>query len=247
MMKPRRMVGGWDYSRGDFYTLLMGGVVYVVSFSGPAYLLWCFRSAHPLFLMMLAIGGWLLAALVFVVCLVLIKRVFIGDLPYGRYLLASSKVRRWAVATKACWLMKNSPFRALVNDYYFFRLLYYRGMGARVDHTVLFAQRINMTEPWAITIGRHTTIGEEAIIAGHKIERDVLTLGEVEIGNHVLIGVRALIFPGVKIGDGAMIGAYSVVVRGTTIPPGETWAGNPARKVELLERVDSGLELSSGA
>lgn len=50
------------------------------------------------------------------------------------------------------------------------------------------------------------------------------------IGNDVWIGNRALVLQGVTIGDGAVIGAGSVVTK--DIPPYEVWAGNPAKKIK---------------
>ncbi len=43
------------------------------------------------------------------------------------------------------------------------------------------------------------------------------------------IGAGAVILPGITIGEGAIIGAGAVVTR--DVPAGETWAGNPARKL----------------
>lgn len=43
------------------------------------------------------------------------------------------------------------------------------------------------------------------------------------------IGAGAVILPGITIGEGALIGAGAVVTR--DVPAGETWAGNPARKL----------------
>jgi acetyltransferase-like isoleucine patch superfamily enzyme len=43
------------------------------------------------------------------------------------------------------------------------------------------------------------------------------------------IGAGAVILPGVTIGEGAVIGAGAVVT--LDVPAGETWAGNPARKL----------------
>ena len=43
------------------------------------------------------------------------------------------------------------------------------------------------------------------------------------------IGAGAVILPGLTIGEGAMIGAGAVVTR--SVPEGETWAGNPARRL----------------
>ena len=67
--------------------------------------------------------------------------------------------------------------------------------------------------------------------------------GDTVIGNDVWIGQNAVILPGVHIGDGAIIGANSVV--GHDVPPYTIVAGNPARVlrkrfddelIELLER-----------
>lgn len=51
----------------------------------------------------------------------------------------------------------------------------------------------------------------------------------VTIGKDCFIGSRAYIFHGVTIGDGAVIGAHSVVTEDTQIGPYEIWAGVPAR------------------
>lgn len=44
------------------------------------------------------------------------------------------------------------------------------------------------------------------------------------------IGANTVILPGVTIGKGAIIGAGSVVTK--NVPAGETWCGNPARKMK---------------
>ena len=50
---------------------------------------------------------------------------------------------------------------------------------------------------------------------------------EVTIGNNVFIGMDSLILKGVKIGDGAIIAARSVITK--SIPSNEIWGGNPAQ------------------
>jgi len=54
--------------------------------------------------------------------------------------------------------------------------------------------------------------------------------GDIIIGNDVWIGFNALILPGVKIGDGAVVGANSVVTK--PVADYEIVAGNPARHIK---------------
>ncbi len=56
--------------------------------------------------------------------------------------------------------------------------------------------------------------------------------GKVVIGKNVFIGMNTLIVNAVNIGDGAIIGAGSIVNR--DIPAGEIWGGNPARFIKKL-------------
>ncbi len=51
----------------------------------------------------------------------------------------------------------------------------------------------------------------------------------VVIGNNVWVGDRSIILPGVTIGDGAVIGAGSVVTK--DVPPFHIYGGNPARMI----------------
>lgn len=53
--------------------------------------------------------------------------------------------------------------------------------------------------------------------------------GDTVIGNDVWIGYDALIMAGVKVGDGAIIGACAVVTR--DVQPYEIVGGNPARQI----------------
>ena len=61
--------------------------------------------------------------------------------------------------------------------------------------------------------------------------------GDTVIGNDVWIGQNATILPGVHIGDGAIVGANSVV--GSDVEPYTIVAGNPARPIR--KRFDEEL------
>ena len=73
---------------------------------------------------------------------------------------------------------------------------------------------------------------------------DLPNKGDTVVGNDVWIGQNVTILPGVQIGDGAIIGAESVVAG--DVEPYTVAAGNPARPIrrrfdgelrELLERL----------
>jgi acetyltransferase-like isoleucine patch superfamily enzyme len=63
------------------------------------------------------------------------------------------------------------------------------------------------------------------------IEGHPRSKGDVLIGNDVWIGRAAVILSGVRIGNGAVVGAYSVVTK--NVPDYAIVAGNPARVVRM--------------
>jgi acetyltransferase-like isoleucine patch superfamily enzyme len=63
-----------------------------------------------------------------------------------------------------------------------------------------------------------------------EIDPNVTTKGPVIIGNDVWIGTNAIILSGISIGDGAVIGAGSVVTK--DVPPYTIVAGNPAKIIK---------------
>ncbi len=60
---------------------------------------------------------------------------------------------------------------------------------------------------------------------GRHIMGHPMTKGDVIIGNDVWIGTEAIIMSGVKIGDGAIVGARAVITK--DIEPYSIYAGNP--------------------
>lgn len=78
-------------------------------------------------------------------------------------------------------------------------------------------------------------------IFGEKMERDIVSNGDILIGNDVWIGTQSVILSGARISDGAVIGANSVV--NSTIPPYAIAAGSPAKVIKyrfpelIIERL----------
>jgi maltose O-acetyltransferase len=86
---------------------------------------------------------------------------------------------------------------------------------------------------FSIRTGDDVSIGPEAAILnlGHDPQSPAFADrgGDVNIGNRVWIGYRAIILPGITIGDGVVVGAGAVVTK--SVAPYTMVAGNPARKI----------------
>jgi acetyltransferase-like isoleucine patch superfamily enzyme len=91
----------------------------------------------------------------------------------------------------------------------------------------------------AIRIGKGCLVSQfcTLVASNHKTSRDEPIAAQgidsrrigIVLGDDVWLGAGCAVLPGVRIGDGAVVGANSVVT--TDIPANEIWAGAPARRV----------------
>ena len=123
--------------------------------------------------------------------------------------------------------------------------------GARIsvgDHTFInYGASISANK--LVSIGRHCLLGHYTFILDnnqHDLRQHNVTppSAPVIIEDHVWIGSRSIILPGVHIGHNAAIGAGSVVVE--DVPPWSLAVGNPARVVRCLDGQSLGSENGSG-
>lgn len=112
----------------------------------------------------------------------------------------------------------------------------YRLLGIQIGEKTAIALMavMDVLYPERISIGKNTIIGYNATILTHEYLIDEYRVGDVRIGNHVMIGAGSIILPGVTIGDYAVVGAGSVVNR--DVPPFAFVAGQPARILRYQER-----------
>lgn len=115
------------------------------------------------------------------------------------------------------------------------------GQGTRINGS------IKLKGGDTIHIGKYCAIGEDVDILSTNHTTSTINMQNVlqieitgtvtpankkgvEIGNNVWIGDRVIILPGIKIGDGAVIGAGSVVTK--DVSPFCIHAGNPAKFIK---------------
>ena len=128
------------------------------------------------------------------------------------------KLRPWLLRRIGCHVGKN----AFIGDY------------VRVD--LNHADLIFIDDYAHITAGccllchqrdlRGYYVGDNAANLGYRT-------GEIHIGKGVMVGMETMIMPGVTIGDGAIIGAFSLVTK--DIPSYTIATGRPAKVVKKIE------------
>jgi len=134
------------------------------------------------------------------------------------------------------------------------RLVWLKLFGAKLSGTPFVHQRARIEIPWNLTmhdraclgdranayslgeieLKARSTIGQEAYLCTgtHQFEDPELPLmtAKITIGEDVFIGVRAVILPGVIVGDGSVVGAGSLV--SADQPEWTICYGNPCRPVK---------------
>jgi len=129
-----------------------------------------------------------------------------------------------------------------------------RMFGAQIGHDVHIYNSVKIYFPWNIRIGNWSAIGENVyiynlgeVVIGNKVtisHRTHICAGThdytdptmplikppINIGNQSWICTDAYIGPGVKIGEGAIVGARSVVTK--DVNPWSVVGGNPAREIK---------------
>jgi len=128
-----------------------------------------------------------------------------------------------------------------------------RSFGASVGDDAHIYPSVKIAIPWNLVIGDQAAIGDGAILyclgpitigpratisqyshlcaGSHNYRAATFDLMKpsIVIGAEVWICADAFVGPGVRVGDGAVLGARSVVMR--DVEPNIIVAGNPARRV----------------
>ena len=112
--------------------------------------------------------------------------------------------------------------------------------GIYIKDNTLIGNRFVAISTSLIEIGADCLIGNDVKIYDsdfHSLKKDRSSLesknSDVIIGSNVFIGDNVIILKGVSIGDRAVIGAGSVVVKNVGV--NEIHAGNPAKKIGFID------------
>ncbi len=112
-------------------------------------------------------------------------------------------------------------------------LTLYDPSGIEIGEDTIVGERCTLDGRAQLTIGNHVDIASEVMI--YNSEHDVndpkfgAIVAPVNIKDYVFIGPRAIILPGVTIGEGAVVGAGAVVTK--DVEPYTIVGGVPARVI----------------
>jgi len=90
--------------------------------------------------------------------------------------------------------------------------------------------------PEKISVGTNCVIGYNTTILAHEYLIKEYRIGEVIIGDEVMIGANSTILPGVTIGSGAIVSAATLVHK--DVPAGAFVGGNPMRIIYTKEEME---------
>ncbi|GLI88947.1 heptaprenylglyceryl phosphate O-acetyltransferase [Bacillus subtilis] len=123
--------------------------------------------------------------------------------------------------------------------------LYRTFLRMKVGNQTSFALMVmpDVMFPEKISVGTNTIIGYNTTILAHEYLIHEYRIGKVLIGDEVMIGANTTILPGVKIGDGAVVSAGTLVHK--DVPAGAFVGGNPMRIIYTKEEMQERLKKSA--
>ncbi|MGG4491554.1 acyltransferase [Metabacillus idriensis] len=129
-------------------------------------------------------------------------------------------------------LARYTPFLAMKN------WMYRNFLGMKVGEHTSFALMVmlDVMFPEKIKVGRNTVIGYNTTLLAHEYLIREYRLGDIVIGDEVMIGANSTVLPGVEIGDGAIVSAGTLVHK--DVPAGAFVGGNPMRVIYTKEQMD---------
>lgn len=131
------------------------------------------------------------------------------------------KLRPWLLRRIGCYIGKN----VFIGDY------------VRVD---LNHANLIYIEDYAHVTSGCRLLCHQRDLRGYRVGDNAASLGyrtgEIHIGKGVMIGMETMIMPNVSIGDGAIIGAYSLVTK--DVPSYSIVTGRPAKVIKKISERD---------
>ncbi len=128
-------------------------------------------------------------------------------------------------------IARYTPFLGMKN--WLYRTFLHMKVGKHTSFALMVMPDVMFPEK--ISVGINTVIGYNTTILAHEYLIHEYRLGEVVIGDEVLIGANSTILPGLSIGNGAIVSAGTLVHK--DVPEGAFVGGNPMKIIYTKEEM----------
>ncbi len=143
--------------------------------------------------------------------------------------------RHWKFCSQPLsMLFHGTPFRNLLS----------RALGVRVGKMV-FDDGANLYDKTLLDIGDYCNLNKACILQAHSLEEGLFKSDTVRIGNHCTIGADAFVHYGVEMGDRSTLQPNAFLMKGETVPEGQTWQGNPASVSHAPVKIPAVIDIRS--
>lgn len=155
------------------------------------------------------------------------------------------------------WYLTNIIFFKSGFPFYGAKRVILRLFGAKVGKGVVIKPHVSIKYPWRLRIGNYVWIGEKVWIdnlakvtlkdnscisqgamllcGNHNYKKSTfdLIVGEITLGEGAWVGAKAVVCPGVKLGDNSLLTVGSIAT--SSLEANWIYQGNPAQKVKVRE------------
>lgn len=136
------------------------------------------------------------------------------------------------------WVMKKYHVRIGSNTVVCKNVSFRHGHNIKIgDNSVINSKVLLDGRGGKLSVGDHVDIAQESIIwtMSHDPQTHEAIGGDVTIGDYCWIGCRAMIMPGVSIGDSSICAACAVITK--NVESNSIYGGVPARKISDRNRT----------
>jgi putative colanic acid biosynthesis acetyltransferase WcaF len=165
------------------------------------------------------------------------------------------------IVRQVLWFFVGQPLlRSWLVPFSRVKVIVLRTFGAVIGRGVRIKPGIRVKFPWRLTVGDHCWLGEDLWIdnlaevrigdhcclsqgvylctGSHDWSRDTFDLitGPITVHDHAWIGAKAVVAPGLTIGEGAVLGLGSVATQ--SLDAWTIYLGSPAQPVRQRPRVE---------
>ena len=181
------------------------------------------RTNNHFYAMLVSLGLFCLVPPILTHLTVVLKWIIIGKIKEGEYPLWGTYYFRWWVV-KA---MQNIVPIQFLNGTPLFRS-YLNLMGAKIGFQAQLSSFTIGAED-LVTVGKDVSISSNVVLNNAVVEKGMLKLTSIKIGDHAYIGSSAVVAGGAIIEDWGEIKDLSYLQTGQIVRSHEIWQGSPAR------------------